>query len=100
MEKRSCSKGCGRLLDPRGARRHEAACVGKTAEATPHRGRRARPVVLPVVREPQAGRITVAPAASRGSALTLADARTQLAQMLDELQTTLRVLDRMLGERA
>ena len=29
MEKRPCAKGCGKLVDPRGAHRHEVKCSGK-----------------------------------------------------------------------
>ena len=28
MEKRSCAKGCGKMLDPRGAHKHEGTCPG------------------------------------------------------------------------
>ena len=28
MEKRACAKGCGKMLDPRGAHKHEGTCPG------------------------------------------------------------------------
>jgi len=28
MEKRACVKGCGKMLDPRGAHKHEEICAG------------------------------------------------------------------------
>ncbi len=44
MEKRPCAKRCGKMLDPRGAHKHEAICTGPSsaAEARARVGRKPR----------------------------------------------------------
>ena len=34
LERRSCAKGCGKLVDPRGAHKHEATCGGNRAQTS------------------------------------------------------------------
>src|SRR3990172_8232996 len=36
-EARTCAKGCGKMVDPRGAHKHEATCAGPQGGSSPSR---------------------------------------------------------------
>lgn len=60
MHKRPCAKGCGKMLDPRGAHRHEGRCSGPQGGGSPSkpakRHYRRRKVSAHHVPERRAGR--------------------------------------------
>lgn len=90
--RRPCAKGCGRILDPRGAGHHERACQGPA-------GREPRD-------EPPAAQVPVLrradPPAPRPGLVgrDIEDVRAWLLGQVRDLETTLRVLDRYTQDRA
>src|SRR3989304_5561766 len=83
MEKRPCAKGCGKMLDPRGAHKHEGTCPGGQG------GGSARS--LPARRGPQSAKRR-AHSAGDGAALGAAQITVELQAMMDECQRAIELV--------
>ena len=86
MEKRACEKGCGKLLDPRGAHKHEGICPGGQGGGSSRN--------LPARRGPQSAKRRAHSVGEDGKATALAATQitVELQAMMDECQRAIELV--------
>lgn len=98
MEKRPCAQGCGKLLDPRGAHKHERTCSAKSP--SPKRASRRRKSTAVALRSAPAAvapveRVAPAAAVRRAQDSGFDGIRGEIERLIAEAQAALRTLDRI-----
>jgi len=93
MQKRPCAKGCGKMLDPRGAHKHEGTCAGGQGGGSARNlpAKRGRPPAHAV----RAGKaLSAERMASKGDgkALGAAQITVELQAMMDECQRAIELV--------